>query len=304
MSFTLRKVESADIAPPEDLSKPPRHKSDGRPHIMLPDGSKRMYYSRASNAGAVLESKEGLMKWKARLAAWGAVHYPRLADPLQDITDLDDPESKTILNKVAAQLQDAAGASRKAEKGTAFHTVTEAIDRGEDVGWLPESMLGMAREYSRLVDELAKHREYGVEFIEEFCVNDEEKIAGTPDRIVSIDGEPAVVDVKTMGSMDYGMGKIAMQMYAYGGAQRYNELWDDTGYGTMRLPWHQSGEPITRGFILWVPQGREYAAISQEIDLTQGRRGMQIAREVKEWENFWKRKANSFRAEMSFGEES
>lgn len=299
MALELRRAAKAEVE--IDPNEVPRDRW-GRPKLLVPDGSHRAAYARASSVGAVLENKEGLMMWKARLAAWGAVHFPRLADELQDIEDLDDPDSKKILNRVTTALQEAAGASRKAERGTNFHTLTEQIDKGGDLGYVPSYLRDMASAYEKLTTRLAQERGYEVVLSEEFCVNDYWSVAGTPDRIVMIDGAPAVLDVKTMGSMDFGIGKIIMQMYNYGQSLRYSEVdakaGHDVGYGvgrTLMVPGFQ--KVIDRGFILWVPQGQDKAVLSQEYDLRHGEQGMELARDVREWDNMWKRKAYKFRSE-------
>ena len=300
MGFTVKKAAEAAIETDPDVI--PRDRW-GRPKLLVADGSKRVAYARASSVGAVLESKEGLMKWKARLAAWGAVHFPRVADELHDIEDLDDPDNKVILNRVTAALQEAAGASRKADRGTDFHALTERIDTSEDLGYVPSYLRDMAIAYKKLTDRLANERGYEVVLTEEFCVNDKWLVAGTPDRIVMIDGEPAILDVKTMGSMDFGIGKIIMQMFNYGQSLKYSEVDAeaglDVGYGVGRsllVPGFE--KPIDRGFILWVPQGQDKAVLSQEYDLREGEKGMTLAQDVREWENMWKRKANKFRSEV------
>lgn len=97
----------------------------------------------------------------------------------------------------------------KSELGTAIHLATELIDQNDldDESVLPE-WKGYIDAYRRFLSEHAVEWE----FSEAFGCHEEERYAGTIDRAGSIDGESALVDIKTRVRIP---GYVGVQLAAY-----------------------------------------------------------------------------------------
>ncbi|MGW5402650.1 hypothetical protein [Streptomyces sp. NPDC003952] len=192
-----------------------------------------------------LEDTYHLNLWSQRMVVLGMAARADLRLGAAAISDPDDRNAKKTLNDIAKQAKDAAAGSAKATIGTALHSYTERIDRGEALGNVPEEYipdLNAYREITRGLDSIG---------IEGFCVNDGLRVGGSYDRIYRfteefldayeakhgrrlhypdgehlMDGEvqpgDAVIgDVKT-GNIDLGMGKICMQLGTYANSEDYD----------------------------------------------------------------------------------
>jgi hypothetical protein len=110
-------------------------------------------------------------------------------------------------------------------------------------------------------------------WIETLTVLDSHKIAGTPDRISTLPtGQRVIFDLKT-GSIDYGIGKIAMQLAVYAHSAIYN-------VDTFERTAHNADKTI--GIIAHLPAGSGKCELV-EVDLVAGWEAVQLAKEVREW---------------------
>jgi hypothetical protein len=182
-------------------------------------------YFRASKFGEVLEDQTNLTLWKIRMAMHGLTKRPDLYEQVQR-TPLED---KVILNRIAEDAIEAAGGAAAANVGTALHTLTEALDRGEEVGVVPPAYAADLDAY------VEQTRRFRMLHIERFMVCDELQVAGTPDRLhvgkysesPEFYGEPAlqVGDLKTSNSnIAYQGMKFAIQLGIYAHSEFYNPL--------------------------------------------------------------------------------
>lgn len=185
----------------------------GRPLIKPADGDgKPVAYTRCTTYVKVLEDTTNLTKWKQRQTAIGIMKRPAL-----QLAIAAAGEDKTKLNKLVDDAMDAAGSSDKATIGTAIHSFTEAADRGEDLSGMPAAYRPDIAAYQSATAAL------DVIQIETFGVLDGIKVAGTWDRIFRYKGKNYIGDVKT-GSIEYGIGTIAMQLGTYSRAQEYDPI--------------------------------------------------------------------------------
>ncbi len=162
----------------------------------------------------------------------------------------------------------AAGSSAKANMGTALHKFTESVDRGETItGVLPE----VTRDVDAYV-ECMKTAKVTVDQIECFVVLDEYKIGGTFDRIVTHKGKRYVLDVKT-GRLDYGMGKIAMQLAVYAHARHYDPL-------TFQRT--DLDVDLERAIVAELPAGTGKCFL-RWVDIASGWEAVQLAGQVRAW---------------------
>lgn len=206
----------------------------GRPQIKQADG-KLQAYQRVTTFVGPLEDTSNLTKWKMRMALKGVMSRPSLQ--MEVASNLDDDRR---LNAVAEKCLDAAGSSDKADLGSALHKFTENHDNGLDISAMPDAFKPDLAAYVHAT------RIFKMAAIEQFVVIDELAVAGTTDRIVELNGKFYIADVKT-GSIEYGMGKICMQLAAYAHGKGYNP---ETGERIDLPPVSQ-----TAGIIIHLPAG-------------------------------------------------
>jgi hypothetical protein len=183
----------------------------GRPLIIPTDGGKPVSYQRCTTFVGCLEDTFNLSRWQQRMVALGLAARP---DLLMSVSAHSD--DKDTLNKLCDEAREAAAASAAAPTGTALHRIAERLDRGEDIQ-VPAAAKADIDAY------LTATRPIRWKAIERMMVADELKVAGTPDRIGQLDDgrRPFIADLKT-GSIDFGIGKIAMQLAVYAHSQTYD----------------------------------------------------------------------------------
>jgi hypothetical protein len=185
----------------------------------------------------------------------------------------DDPgvkRWKDQMNDACEAATEAASASASATIGTALHALTERLDRGLDVGVVPDSYLPHLRAYE------AATSAFTAVHIERFTVQDELTIGGTPDRVLAIDGYDKLVigDIKT-GTIEYGVGKMCMQLAVYAHSLLYNP---DTG---ARAPLGPEID-LERGLIIAL-NAKTGACELVWIDIAAGWEAVRLAHDVRAW---------------------
>ena len=233
----------------------------GRPLVTPPNGGRPVAYTRCTTFVSVLEDTFNLGKWMQRMVALGLADRPDLL--LSVAAHRDD---KSQLDRLCEDAREYAKASAAATTGTALHALTERIDRGQDVGVVPDAYLADLAAYQGATEGLtATH-------IEQFCVLDSLKIGGTPDRVVKYNGKRYIADVKT-GSIEYGIGKIAMQLSVYARSQTYDHATGARG---------DHGAEFDKGLIVHLPAGAGTCDLIW-VDLLEGWEGVKLARAVRDW---------------------
>lgn len=240
----------------------PKRDHFGRPLIIPPDGGKPVPYRRCTTFIDVLSDRSALERWKQRNTAVGLSLRSDLL--LRVATSKKDNKE---LDRLCEDALKAAGSESSANIGTAIHSLTEQIDRGETPE-IPEAWTKDIQAYIQATRHLI------MEQIEVFVVNDDLKVGGTFDRIVATidEGRRHVADLKT-GSITFDAGKIAMQLAVYAHSQIYNI---ETG---ERTPLEVD---ISDGFVFHLPQGEGKCSIL-EADLVEGWVGVQLAADVWAW---------------------
>lgn len=245
----------------------------GRPMVVPPTGGKPVAYTRCTTFVDCLEDKFNLQKWEKRMVAIGLTLRP---DLLLAASACRDDKSK--LDTVCDQAKEAAQGSASATTGTALHALTEQHDRGLDVGPIPDTARADLNAY---VQATAGLEHLG---IEEFVVHDGLQIGGTFDRLVRYQGETFIADLKT-GSVDFGMGKIAMQLAVYAHCVRYDARTHE------RSP--LADVDRKRAIVIHLPAGAATCRLLW-VDIAAGWEGVQVARAVREW-----RKRKDFSEELT-----
>lgn len=181
-------------------------------------------YERATNFAKALSDTFGLTKWEKRMVAKGIATDDGLralaaATPLDDAKTLDD---------ITYRAKEAAGAGKGANLGTALHSFTEPIDRGEAIV-VPAPWDQDIAAYVALRDAA------GIEFfpylMERVVVHAGLVVAGKFDRIgrlrrdltVTVAGHErtltagtfVVADLKTGKDLTYSWPEISLQLALY-----------------------------------------------------------------------------------------
>lgn len=272
----------------------------GRPYIRQPDGTSRKAYSRVTTFIDCLEDKSTLTAWKTRTALVGAyVGQPTILTGVGmtlaefeeisrasfgDVAPAGAKKTRDArLNDLAEQALDLGGAHLKAEAGTNLHALSEYIDRGAD---LPGDLFDQDYRDMEAYAALRQRLGWKARAIEQFVVNDEYQTAGTLDRLIELDGELMVADLKT-GAVEWSAGKFAMQLALYAHSARYDAV---TGK-RKKL----KGVSLERGILIHLPQG-EATATAYSVDLTLGWEAIDLAARVRRWRNAGKRAIDFKRA--------
>jgi hypothetical protein len=240
----------------------------GRPLITPPQplGAKPVAYTRATTVAKTLDDSSGLMLWKQRMTALGLVSRRDLLTAVA-ATDTDD---KKALNRLVDQAADAGGATAAATTGTALHTFTERMDRGDDVGHVPPEFKADLAAYNDLADTIG----WKVRAIEQFTVLDPYKVAGTADRVLEIDGKWYIADLKTGSSIDFHHA-WAVQFAIYAHALPYDIP------GRTRLPWDVVPEQ-DKALVIHLPAGQGKAA-AHWIDIAAGWEAFRLSMQARAW---------------------
>jgi predicted RecB family endonuclease len=233
-----------------------------RPLIVPASGGKAKAYTRVTTFASSVEDMFSLGQWQQRMVALGLSRRPDLL-----LSVSAHAEDKDELNRIVDSAREAAAASAAATVGTALHKLTERLDRGEmSLDAMPDSHRSDMKAYA---DAMAPLKIRGVE---QFVVLDDLQVAGTFDRIVEYDGQRYTADVKT-GSIEYGVGKMAIQLALYSRGHLYAPGRADRG-----------GTEVNQnaGIIIHLPAGQGRCDLYW-IDLRAGWEAVRLCADVRAW---------------------
>jgi hypothetical protein len=247
----------------------------GRPMVVPPKGGKPVAYTRTTTVAGSLDDGTALVAWKLRMAAAGLTLRPDLL-----LAASAHRDNKLEMDKLVEDAMEAAGATAQANIGTAIHTLTEKYDRGEDPGVIPDEYTADIQAYADAT------KIFKNVFIEQFCVLDKYKIAGTPDRVVEYNGQLYISDLKT-GSISYP-NKIAMQLAVYAHGLPYDPA------TATRGSW--GGVNQEKGIIVHLPAGSGKCEL-HFVDIAQGWKGIELAMKVRTFRDTKKSLVTSIQGE-------
>lgn len=235
----------------------------GRPLIIPPGGGTPVPYTRATTLAGAVDDLNGLIKWKINRAMVGIVERPDLL--LAAAAHRDDEKQ---MYTIAEQALEAGGSTRAATIGTALHSLTERVDRGQELGVVPADYAADITAYEKAMTG------YQPVHIEQMSVLDDLRVAGTPDLVVRCpDGRLRIADKKS-GSISHPQ-KMAVQLALYAHALRYDIT---TG---QRHPWGDDVD-LDVGIIVHIPAGQGRADLYR-LDLAAGWKVVPLACQVREW---------------------
>lgn len=250
-------------------AEPIERDRNGRPRVVLPDGSKSVYYTRATKFIECMEDPYHLTLWKQRMVAVGLAERSDLL-----VSVAAHRNDREQLNHLVDQAREAARATAAARTGTALHALTDQRDRGERI-LVPPAYRPDIEAYQEATAGLVPVH------IEQFCVQDELKVGGTPDRVVwyvdlNGNGRHYIADVKT-GSIEYGQLKFAMQFAIYARSKPYDHV---TG---KRWEWPEDLDQ-DKAILIHLPQGEGRCELYW-VDIAEGWEAVRIAERVRAWRN-------------------
>lgn len=259
----------AKLAGPAPRPEPERDQW-GRYRIPHPETGKVTSWTRATTLAGTIANQYGLTKWKQRMTLYGVAHRADLYAEAASITDKD--AAKNQLDKLVDAAMEAAGSSSRARLGTALHAFSEQVDAGADIT-IPAPYDADIAAYRATMSTAGV--QIIPEMIERIVVNVELGVAGTFDRLVNIDGELFVADLKTGRDLSYSWHEIAAQLAIYAGADTIFDV--ATGQHTPMPDVNQD-----RGLVMELPVG-EATCTLHWVDLRQGRHAVELCAAVREW---------------------
>lgn len=243
----------------------------GRYLLPHPDTGVEQAWTRATTIASTLSDRYALEQWAQRNTVRGIGLRPDLY-ALASSSTADDKEQ---LNRIVRQAQEAAASNSSANLGTALHQLTERIDRDEILD-VPDTWKPDVDAYlSALIENSLK-----VHSIENIVVNPQYGVAGTFDRIVSLNGSLYVADLKTGANViQYGMGEVAIQLALYAGA---SHVWVPPPRPPGYAPMPAVNQDVA--LVIHLPVGTGTCNLHW-VDLEAGRQGIEIAMAVRDWRN-------------------
>lgn len=239
----------------------------GRYVIPHPVTGKKTSWTRATTYAKSISDTYALGQWMLRMAVKGVAARPDLY-ALAAATSIDDKDG---LNRIAEDAKEAAAAKAGANLGTALHSFTEQVDRGETPN-VPEPWAADIAAYKRM---LTTHRITILpQYLERKVVVPEISIAGTFDRIVDRGGLK-IGDLKTGKDLSFGWLEIAIQLAIY---SRATHLWTPATRTFEPMP------PVDQdvALVFHLPVGKA-TAVLYEVDIAAGWQAAQLCGQVRDW---------------------
>jgi hypothetical protein len=254
--------------PADDFTTAEAPKDRWGRYLITTANGKQVSFPRVTTIAKCLDDEGSLTAWKGRMTATGLVQRNDLL--VAASTALDD---KSSLDRIVQQAIEAAGASSKANIGTALHQLTQQLDLGRQPAILP----GLQADVDAYLAGVVRH---GViidpRLVEILLVNEKHEYAGTADRIARFSSrkKKQIFDLKT-GNIEYAINSIAVQLAMYANAE-YIYNWQTK----ERIPMPDIDK--TRGVIIHLPAGQGRLDL-YELDLVAGWEAAQMAMEVRAW---------------------
>lgn len=243
------------------------------------------YYTRVSTLAKALSDGNALADWKCAQTAVGVAGRPDL-----QALALASRDDKRALRDVVQSAMSAAGADSAANRGTAIHAATEAVDAGQNIDALPADVRADVAAYRETLTNA------GVQVCaaERFVVCDDLEAAGTFNRLLQVPGLGLVIaDVKTGAQAPRYALETAMQVAVYArGALYDDDEMERDRWGRPRI--HPPSASDARrgarlanlgvrqdvGLLIHLPQGEARCEL-HTLDLEQGWIAASLAYDVR-----------------------
>lgn len=260
----------------------PRRDQYGRYLLPDPITGKEKAWTRATTVAGTLSDRFGLEQWGNRNVVLGIAARPDLYALAASCT----PEDKSQLNHIVKDAQEAAKSRSGANLGTALHRICERIDSGEQLDVPIEWRADVDAYVQTLADNSVRIHP---EWMERIVIAPKAQVAGTLDRLVTVDGQVYVADLKTgRDVVSYGMGDIAIQLALYANSSL---MWRGPTYtgppnGPGVVP-NFGYDPMPtvdkrRALVIHLPVGEGRCELHW-VDIQAGLEAARVALMVREW---------------------
>lgn len=195
---------------------------------------KKVQYGRPSGLGKQIENTTNLQKWAERAVALGLFLDPSSFAEIEALDDehhnLDDAETRELLDTIVVQAKNRAQAGIAAERGTHAHELTEDYDtetdivaritRGEQLGLPSDVQHALVAAWEKAL----QHFGFEILAVEALCVDDLWRQAGTLDRIVRLTqalrfvvptGEIVELPAGWVGILDIKTGRLRLDDHGF-----------------------------------------------------------------------------------------
>lgn len=263
--------QASDISPPP---APFGERVAGYYSFPDPDTGKPVRYKSVTNFIKIIADNYSLHEWEKRVIVHGLtvredLYVKACSIPFSDRRSLDG---------VISQARVAGGGDVGSNMGTAFHTFSEAWDRGEDAR-VPDKYARKQSLYTQALHDVGV--EVVPELIERVLVIPKYGLAGRIDRgLMSQDLGLVVGDLKTARAI-HGFSDIAMQLALYANAEY---MWDPDKGEFVDAPAFN----IDRALVIRLPVDTDVCDI-YSVDIAAGWRACELADQVRLWRNAGKR---------------
>lgn len=276
----------------------------GKPRILPPDkvmpeaapSRDRVLrtYGRPSDFAEVVDDHYNLDRWRERRIVEGLMKERRLQLEYANLGDVEESyETKQAANKVIKKMINAARADEKADEGTGVHALTERLDHGLEIKFIPGDFEGNMADWARLT------KDFDIRGIEVFVVEDHYRLAGTFDRMFwyhvpcpNCGANLYIGDLKT-GKTTWGGLKMGAQLGIYAHGQPYNpSTGERTPLGLNRETGDIEKVCTCRGIIVDIPAGQpEGTGRLRWLNIAQGwNLAVRLAHEIRaarKLDNWW-----------------
>lgn len=257
----------------------------GRYVIPHPRTGAKVSWTRATTFAKSVSDTTGIEKWGKRMVARGMSLRPDLASEAAALVDIDAKSAKATLAKVADAAMEHAGGSSAARTGTALHAMTEQLDRGTaTVLELPEAHRADLAAYADAMT--ANGVRINPAWIEQVVTVEDLLVAGTFDRIVTVDGVNYIADLKTGQDLGYSWAEIPVQLALYAHAETIYDF--ATGHHVPMPDVDQA-----RALVMHAPAGRGTCQLYW-VDIEAGWETVQLCQAVRAWRKNAKKCAARF----------
>lgn len=271
---TLTVTTATDPFTAATPSDEPKHDRFGRYLLPDPTTGKERAWTRVSTIARTLADEYNLNQWKLRQAVRGVALRPDLIAAAAAA----EAEDRDALNGIAQQAMDFAESRRGANLGTALHSFTQRLDRGEPLASLraPAPLEADLTSYA----ELLKTAGLSVEASERVVILPEIGAAGRFDRLVhqppgkAKAAPTSVLDLKTGKDLSYAWLEIAIQLALYARAPL---MWDPAAGAYVSKP----AVDLARALVVHLPVGKAKAQL-YGVNIASGWAAAQTAIKVRE----------------------
>jgi len=246
----------------------------GRYLVLPPDATNPIGYTRATTVAGMLSDKSGINKWDKAMVALGLALRPDLLSQVHAI-DFEDSTQKPILYGICDRAHKAGGGDKASDLGTAWHAI--AHQAAEEPDWMPPAPYD--RDIAALRETL---RVAGLEIVgrmnERMMVNDDWRIAGTADLILTDGTDLFFADYKTGREVKYSGLDYSIQLAIYANCQNLYIQHPTDPLLDIREPM----PPVSKstGIIIHIRPGSGHCDLYW-LDLEIGLEALELAMEVR-----------------------